>query len=267
MAGASKRGQANGLEGAAGPAIGSVRAAATYELVVEQIRRAIFLGRFLPGDRLPAERDLASQMAVSRTTIREAIRVLDAEGLVTVKRGAAGGLVVLEQGRLSRAEIESYMAGQREWIDHVLDYRIANECAAAALAARRRTEGHLTRLAAAVEEMTAICATPQTRAVTANVGRFFAVDAAFHLTIGEASMNPFLARAVEDTRAAMYLPIGKVFAEIEDVAHDHHQDILQAITEQDADAAAARMRVHIETTREGLHHLLPRPRHSRARTA
>ncbi len=259
--------KANELESAAGPAIGSIRATATHELVVEQIRRAIFLGRFLPGDRLPAERDLASQMTVSRTTIREAIKVLEGEGLVTVRRGAAGGLVVLEQGRLSRAEIEAYMAGQADWIDHVLDYRIATECAAAALAAARRTDRHLARLAAALEEMTAICATPEARALPANVGRFLALDAEFHLTIGEASANPFLSQAVEDTRAAMYRPIGKVFVDVEANANDHHAGILQAIADRDADAAAAGMKTHIEVTRAGLHRLLPRRRRGATRTA
>jgi GntR family transcriptional repressor for pyruvate dehydrogenase complex len=259
--------KASELEDAAGAAIGSVRATATYELVVEQIRRAIFLGRFLPGDKLPAERDLASQMVVSRTTIREAIRVLEGEGLVTVKRGAAGGLVVLEQGRPSRADIEAYMAGQGDRIDHILDYRIANECAAAALAASRRTDRHLARLAAALVEMTAICATPEARALTANVGRFLALDAEFHLTIGQASMNPFLSQAVEDTRAAMYMPIGKVFADVEANANDQHAAILAAIADRDAAAAASWMKTHIEETRAGLHRLLPRPRRTGARKA
>lgn len=268
-AGLTKRGQvkASECEGAAGAAIGSVRAAATYELVVEQIRRAIFLGRFLPGDRLPAERDLASQMAVSRTTIREAIRVLEGEGLVTVKRGAAGGLVVLEQERPSRAEIAAYRADQGEWIDQVLDYRIANECAAAALAASRRTDRHLARLTAALEGMTAICATPEARSVTANVGRFFAFDADFHLTIGQASMNPLLAQAVEDARAAMYRPIGKISLDVDASANDHHSAILAAIADRDADAAASWMKTHIEETRAGLLRLLPPPRRTRATKA
>ena len=58
-------------------AINSVRPVAAYELVVEQVKRAIFLGRFVPGDKLPPERELAAQMLVSRTTIREAMRVLE----------------------------------------------------------------------------------------------------------------------------------------------------------------------------------------------
>jgi len=224
--------KASECEGAAGAAIGSVRATATYELVVEQIRRAIFLGRFLPGDRLPAERDLASQMAVSRTTIRAA-----------------------------------YRADQGEWIDQVLDYRIANECAAAALAASRRTDRHLARLTAALEGMTAICATPAARSVTANVGRFFALDADFHLTIGQASMNPFLSQAVEDARAAMYRPIGKISLDVDASANDHHSAILAAIADRNADAAASWMKTHIEETRAGLLRLLPRPRRTRARKA
>src|SRR6056297_555626 len=77
---------------------------ATYERVVEQIRRVIYLGRYLPGDKLPPERELAQQLGVSRTTVREAIRMLEGENLIRVKRGATGGIIVAAQGAASGAD-------------------------------------------------------------------------------------------------------------------------------------------------------------------
>ncbi|MBT5037425.1 MAG: winged helix-turn-helix transcriptional regulator, partial [Rhodospirillaceae bacterium] len=82
---------------AASAIIDPVRPTSACELVVEQLRRAIHLGRFLAGDKLPPERELAKQLGVSRTTVREAVKVLEGEGLVRSKRGAAGGLSVLDQ--------------------------------------------------------------------------------------------------------------------------------------------------------------------------
>jgi DNA-binding FadR family transcriptional regulator len=240
------------------PAIGSIRATATYELVVEQLRKAIFLGRFMPGDKLPPERDLAKQMLVSRTTIREAIRVLEGEGLVAVKRGAAGGLVVLGQDRLNPTQIEAYMETQRGLLDSLFEYRLANECAAAALAARRRDKKHLARLRRALTEMDTLCANKESRANLANIAKFFSCDSEFHLAIAEAALNHYLLGAVEQSRAGMFLPVGKVFNRLEDRANDHHQGIYQAIEQQNPDLAAQRMKMHIEATRASLYDLMPK---------
>lgn len=245
------------------PVIGSIRPAATYELVVEQLRKAIFLGRFMPGDKLPPERDLAKQMLVSRTTIREAIRVLEGEGLLAVKRGSTGGLIVLGQHRLNQAEIEVYMEAQREILDGLFEYRLANECAAAALAALRRERKHLMRLRSSLAEMDALCVSRESRANLSNIARFFACDSEFHLTIAEASMNPHLLAAVEQSRAAMFLPVGKVFNRLEDRANDHHQGIYQAIESQNSDLASQRMKMHIEATRSSLYNLMPKGSKSR----
>lgn len=250
---------ADGRSGLPTASIASVRATAAYELVVEQLRKAIFLGRFMPGDKLPPERDLASQMLVSRTTIREAIRVLEGEGLVAVKRGAAGGLTVLAQDRLSPSESRVYIEAQLDILDSLFEYRIANEAAAASFAATRRTQAQLDRLRRALETMDAVCATAESRAVTSNIARFNSADSEFHLVIAEASMNTYFLKAVEESRAAMFLPVGKVFSRLENRANDHHQAIYQAIEERHADAAAEWMKRHVEATRASLHDLLPKP--------
>jgi GntR family transcriptional repressor for pyruvate dehydrogenase complex len=252
--------------GSLGSEIGSIRASATYELVVEQLRRAIYLGRFLPGDKLPAERELAHQLAVSRTTIREAIRVLEGEGLVTIKRGAAGGLIVLGQPKLTPAQIEAYMETQHGLVDSVFEFRLANECAAAALAAQRRTDEHLRRMERAVVEMAELCATPMSRQRVSNIARFTASDSAFHMAIAQASMNPLLLKAVEDGRAAMFEPVGRVFTRLEDSANDHHEALFIAIKDGQPESAAARMREHIEASRAGFHALFPNRKRRTAQT-
>lgn len=237
--------------------INSIRPVAAYELVVEQVKRAIFLGRFVPGDKLPPERELAAQMLVSRTTIREAMRVLEGEGLIEVKRGATGGLVVKAQSGLQPGEIETYMETQREMLDMIYEYRIANECMAARLAATRRTKDQLRRMAAAMKAMGQLCETPELRSMVANIARFRALDSEFHLAVAEASGNRLLTRAVEDARTAMFLPIGKVFKKLEDSANEHHEAIYSAISDGDPDRAAEAMRRHIVTTRESLENLMP----------
>src|SRR5258707_3091369 len=69
-----------------------------YGLIVDQLRRAIHSGAFVPGDKFPPERELSKQLGVSRASVREAIRVLEGEGYVETRRGARGGLIVLDRG-------------------------------------------------------------------------------------------------------------------------------------------------------------------------
>src|SRR5258708_34705519 len=76
-----------------------------YGLVVDQLRRAIHSGAFVPGDKFPPERELSKQVGVSRASVREAIRVLEGEGYVETRRGASGGVIVLD-----RAQTEDRLA-------------------------------------------------------------------------------------------------------------------------------------------------------------
>jgi GntR family transcriptional regulator, transcriptional repressor for pyruvate dehydrogenase complex len=240
--------------------IGSVRTTAAYELVVEQLRKAIYLGRFMPGDRLPSERDLSLQMQVSRTTVREAIRVMEGEGFVSSKRGAGGGLVILPQDKLSKTQAEIYIESQLDLLGSLFEFRIANESAATRLAASRRTKAHLERMYKRLETMEVLTATPESRSVIANISRFLFCDSDFHLTIADASSNRFLVKAVEDVRVAMFLPIGKVYSRLDDHANEHHREIYQAIKDRDPELAAERMRHHIKATWEMLKGLVPTSR-------
>jgi DNA-binding FadR family transcriptional regulator len=222
--------------------IAPVKPAAAHELALEQLERAIQLGRFLPGDRLPSERDLALQLGVSRTTVRAAVGVLNRKGLVRVSRGASGGIVVqapaADGKRRRRVDILNE-------IRIVYDYRHAVECTAARLAAERRRAADIAELKAQLVAMDAMTASAAARERPENIARFQAADSAFHLTIARAARNPLLFKAVEDARAGMFMPVGAVFRELEDNANDFHALILSSIEARDGEAAAAAMGAHI----------------------
>ncbi len=217
-----------------------------YELVVDQLRKAIHLGTFAPGDKLPPERELAKQLKVSRVTVREAIRVLETQGYVKSQRGAAGGLVVLDQ-RETREQIRQRLRQEWDRFENILDFRVANEGAAARLAASRRTEDDLEKLRATVADMQHSESLPQSRRA----------DSTFHLAIADATGNPLLRQAVENGRTAMFLPADALsYGIIFGNSIDWHRRILTAIQASDPRGAQETMVAHIETTRRELSEIL-----------
>src|SRR5580704_8441735 len=115
--------------------LGPIKAIATYELVANQIQRAVHLGLLVPGDRLPAERALAQQLGVARMTVREAIRVLAHEGRITVRRGAHGGMWIRAQD-VTKRELLQLAADTDRAIGDVYEFRELVEGASARLAAK-----------------------------------------------------------------------------------------------------------------------------------
>jgi GntR family transcriptional regulator, transcriptional repressor for pyruvate dehydrogenase complex len=233
-------------------AIAAIRAPASYELVVEQIRRAIQIGRFLPGEKLPTERELAGQLAVSRTTVREALRVLQGEGLIETRRGRAGGAVVIAAAAGTASERRQIVRRRLAGLENVFDYRLAVEPLAARLAAQRRSKADVARLHETMKTLNALAAGADDHSDVSPPSRFFATDAEFHHRIGLATRNPFLVQAINDARAAMFLPVGGVFAALHPTANEHHEEILSAIEARDADGAQRAMSMHVEKTRDAL---------------
>ena len=231
-------------------AMAAVRAPASYELVLDQIRRAIQIGRFLAGERLPSERELADQLGVSRTTVREAIRVLQGEGLIETRRGRSGGAIVIAP-ETTAAERRRVVRHRLAELENVFDYRLAIEPAAARLAAQRRTKADLAALRETMAVLREVAATPQAEAPSA-VSRFFATDAEFHDRIAQATRNPLLVQAVGDARAAMFLPVGGVFTALHPDANRGHEEILTAVETGNGQAAQDAMAEHIELTWQAL---------------
>jgi GntR family transcriptional regulator, transcriptional repressor for pyruvate dehydrogenase complex len=215
--------------------------ATAYLGAAERIRRAVHLGIYVPGDRLPPERELAPVLGVSRTTLRAALRLLEGEGLVESRRGAAGGAFVREAARPMLSE--SGLLAQVRAFDDLLDFRLANECAAARLAALRRSDRDLHLMSEALEGI---------RRNTA-IDLFRRADSNFHLAIADAARNPLLQSAIEDGRAAMFAPLALLdFEVMQTNALEGHRMIMHAISAADPVAAERAMAAHIEDTRREL---------------
>ena len=121
-----------------------------HELVVDQLQRAILLGRFLPGDKLPSERAMAEQFGVSRTSVREAIHVLVEYGLLKIKRGATGGAIIQDLiDDSNRIRMRPFAQAHRKNYAEMLEFRLIVECAAARMAAERRSKADLRALKSA----------------------------------------------------------------------------------------------------------------------
>ena len=127
----------------------------TAELVAHHLRKQIVHGDLKEGESLPSETALTAQFGISRPTLREAFRVLEAEQLITVRRGAKGGANVHAPSANMVARYAGlYLEHARTTLADVFDARVAIEAPAAALAAERCTADDIVRLrdAAAVCE-------------------------------------------------------------------------------------------------------------------
>ena len=122
-----------------------VRQIAAHELAVDQIRRALDLGQFRPGEHLPSERDLSDMLDLSRTTVRAAVAVLEHEGRISVRRGRGGGFLVLEP-EYDPAAARRDLRLNRVALRDEFDYRVVVETGAARLAAERRRVSDLAPL-------------------------------------------------------------------------------------------------------------------------
>ena len=236
---------------ASAPRIEPVQLVLAHELVLEQIRTALALGRFRAGDTLPRERDLAEMLQVSRPPVREALAVLAAEGVIEIRRGRNGGLFVTGRPADEASKVK-LLRENRERLRETFEYRIIVESAAARYAAQRRTRSELTGLRGMVVEMQRLSDLLSERYDAKLLGEFFAVDNDFHLGIAHASRNDWLAKATLAARIEMFRPVGSIFERLEPQANHLHEQIVTAIADKDAESAGRWMAEHIEETRASI---------------
>ncbi len=154
------------------------------ERIAERLVTAIALGEFVPGQRLPAERELAVMLGVSRATVREAIQRLAGAGYVSVRRGRAGGAFV-EAGWGPEAEEMVARVLQPEWdrLEHLFDFRHLVERQIARTAAERRRPSDVRAIRRALAQY-------ERAGDDRESSR--AADLALHLAIARATQNPYL---------------------------------------------------------------------------
>lgn len=240
--------------------LGPIKTIATYELVANQIQRAVHLGLLVPGDRLPAERALAQQLGVARMTVREAIRVLAHEGRITVRRGARGGMWIRAH-EVTKRELQQLAADTDRAIHDVYEFRRLVEGASARLAAEHATPKDIKKLRELSSSMAKVLAAHRKNpSISANVPRFLALDSQFHTEVAEISGNQFIIEAVERGLAARYVPIGAVLQTLSAHANDGHGELVAAIEAREGAKAEKLMHGHVMAAHNALisklsHHL------------
>ncbi len=156
-----------------------------FEGVVMQIQEAINTGQLKVKDKLPSERDLSNLFNVSRTTIREAIRVLEAEKVVEVHRGASGGIVIVEPKpeRVGRS-LEALLRFRGATFDELAEFRTDFEGQTTYLAAQRANEEDFKDISEISRNFSEIVQNPNT-----TWKAFVEMDLAFHEAVAKASHN------------------------------------------------------------------------------
>lgn len=147
-----------------------------YEVVLEHLRREIQLGKYPPGEKFPPERAHAELLGVSRVTLREAIRALEGEGYVETRRGATGGVAVLDR-REPPEQLRDRLRWSIDELESISDFRIANERCAAERAAKRISGADLDELEDSIRALEE----------SETIGQFRLADSRFHLGIAQAS--------------------------------------------------------------------------------
>ena len=210
------------------------------DVLADELRERILNGEFAEGDALPPERELQAQTRMSRATVREALRILQVQGLVRVKAGRAGGTFVQLPGRDAVAKSVSLLIrGQQFRLSDLLETREAIEPFCARMAARNRTDADLERMDQANEALAD---------ETSALAKFLQANVDWHLAVAIASHNELLAGLMTALSRAIYTSTENERFVDEKVRRDTvkaHRSITKAVRAQDADAAVRRMTRHV----------------------
>lgn len=214
-----------------------------HNQVVNEIGGSIVRGVLKPSDVLPDEGTMSGQLGVSRTVVREAIKVLAAKGLVETR--TRRGTIVLPDTYWNRLDPDVLtwidLAGQDEsFLKQLTEIRKIVEPAAAGMAAERATAEEMQEIQRAFEDM---------QRNTEQGQNYTEADMRFHAAILEASHNAFLKPLANAIRAALHASMKVTDPNAHrDQSLPLHRDILEAIRKRDAKAAAEAMRLHLDYT-------------------
>jgi len=221
-----------------------------YETAATKIAEFIRASGLRPGDRLPTERALGEQLEVSRTVVREAIKVLVATGLVRTRQGS--GLYVAAQPHpFEIAAIDLSMPVDPEHVRGLFEFRLTLETQTARLAAERITPRELRGLEQTVAAYRQVV---EHGARPGQPDESHDPDTAFHTGIAAATHNPFFTASVTTIHHLQGRAISLLIATVPGsllVAADQHEAIYDAIHNGQPDNAAAAMGIHIDTVIAG----------------
>jgi GntR family transcriptional regulator, transcriptional repressor for pyruvate dehydrogenase complex len=217
----------------------------TFEETVERLGTAIRLGLLEAGDRLPPERELAEQLGISRSTLRQALTTLVQSGHLVSLRGRSGGTFVSQSPPLHEGNGGVLPP---DWRD-VCDHRVAIECGAAMLAAERRNDTAFAHMEALTRQMDA----------RPTFDAYRRADVRFHIAMAEATGAPRLVAEMTEVQGEMTELIALIAHPEEVLGHsnDEHRRIVAMLREGDGLGAVGLLREHLVGTEHIIAGLIP----------
>ncbi|MEA2380109.1 MAG: hypothetical protein QOH72_80 [Solirubrobacteraceae bacterium] len=234
-----------GADAAVAAVFEPVRTATTFEETVDRLGTAIRLGILAPASRLPSERELAEQLGISRSTLRQAITALVESGHLTSVRGRTGGTFVVPEPPLAEASVGPLPEGWRE----VLDMRIAVEVGAVALAAERIDAQGLVVMREAVARMDA----------ATDFEEYRRADVRFHIEIARATGVPRLVALMTEVQADVTELMAHTAHPRQVLRHSNadHLRVIESLDRRDVARAVRVLHLHLAGTEHILSGLMP----------
>ena len=225
--------------------IARISAPKSSDVLAEALRARIRSREWPEGTALPTERDLARQTSLSRTTVREALRILELDGLIEIRPGRGGGARVRRPGKdeLTR-QLELFIWGRNVGVDHLHDVRSALEALGAKTAALARTDADVQELIARTEAV---------ESSVQRLDRYLDANLAWHMAVVRASHNELLVSFMEVLSVAIHEATESEIYDSPDVREATlkiHRSILKAIIDRDPEAARRRMARHVTAARD-----------------
>lgn len=220
------------------PAFAPVKTQRAFEIICEQIRAQLAAGTLKAGDKLPAERELATQFAVSRTALREALRSLEVAGIIRNVKGVKGGAVIqaAEPDRIVQA-MQDYVHLGNVSLDELTEARIAIQDVVVRLACERATEEDFAELEAIAER------TKQETSVEAR----YECAAAYYDVLARATHNRMFGIFVDSLSNVLHEFVrGPGYETLQETLIESRFRLIRFLRARDAEAAADEMRKHLD---------------------
>ncbi len=196
-----------------------------FQNVVEQIQEAIFDGRLVTGQTLPAERELKEMFNISRGTLREALRVLEQKGLIEIKLGVGGGSVVKSvDGSQVSESLGLLIRSQKVSLNHLAQFREDVEGIIAAQAARRRDKNDIKQLKQLLSR--ALKCVQEGRS---QHDEFIAIDKQIHMAMAEIAGNPIYISVLHSIHDNIHRYYDRFLSMEETELRENYQDLCDLI--------------------------------------
>ncbi len=220
-----------------GPQFQPVQPVRAYQRIVEQVEEALVRGDLAPGQRLPSERELVTQFAVSRSTVREALRVLESNGVVRSRPGDPNGPEILPFSSTAlRKQVVRLARVDELTLAELIAFRMIMDGAAIQVASRLRTPEQLAELEGTLIAMRA--------AIDVDFAAFSEADLTFHDVIARIARNSLIETCNEVVRGVVLTLISDKIAHASNSralmleSLQHHAEVVDAIRSGDGHAAA-----------------------------